>query len=183
MRRAFTRSAAIAAAALIGLAIAGAAAAADPADDGGLLGASSPRPQAPLVLPAAPKDLLRVHMTASGSMQFFVDGRSISVEPGNVVRYTLVAKTAQGPSNVSYEGIDCVQRRWKLYAVWRDSAGKWFRTDDDWRDIPAQGARRIHSTLYDDDFCKDFAVDGTAADIARRIGRGLRAVQHIGVGQ
>ena len=177
------RLAAIAAAALIGFAITGVAAAAGPAGDGGLFGANSPKPQAPLVLPAAPKDLLRVHVTASGSMQFFVDGRSISVEPGNVVRYTLVAKTAQGPSNVSYEGIDCVQRRWKLYAVWRDSAGKWFQTEDDWHDIPAQGAQRIHSTLYDDDFCKDFAVDGTAGDIARRIERGLRAVQHVGEGQ
>ncbi len=173
------RSAALFAVMLLGLA---GVAAADSSDGGGLFGAKSARPQTPVVLPPAPSDLLRVHVTNPGSMQFFVDGKSISVEPGHIVRYTLVAKTAEGPRNVSYEGIDCVQRQWKLYAVWRNGAGKWEPTQDIWHDIPAQSVQRIHSTLYDDNFCKDFGVDGTAGDIARRIGRGLRAVQHVGDG-
>ncbi|WP_298290209.1 CNP1-like family protein [Thiomonas sp.] len=157
---------------------------ADAADDGGVdsgvfTTSPSAQSQPAVVLPGAPQDLLHVHITAGGTLQFFVDRASISLHPGQVVRYTLVAQTPGGPRNVGYEGIDCARRQWTLYAIWNDADQRWTRVNDaGWQRIPQGGAARVHSTLYDDDFCKDGAVNGTAADMAQRIRQGLRAIPY-----
>lgn len=153
---------------------------AEASDDTGWFGAkASNKAESPVVFPGAPADLLHVHITAGGALQFFVDAASISVQPGQTVRYTLVAKTAGGPSNGTYEGINCALRQWKIYAIWNDSSKQWTAArGSDWQPIPESGATRIHSTLYDDDFCKDRVVNGTAADMAQRIKQGLRALPY-----
>jgi len=149
------------------------------ADDFGWLRAPSGQEQSPVVFPGAPSNLLHVHVTAGAALQFFVDRASITVEPGQIVRYTLVARAPNGPDNVSYEGIDCAHRRWKLYGVWNDANKTWqAASSTDWQRIPDSGAQRIHATLYDDDFCKDWAVNGTAAQIAQRIQQGLRVIPY-----
>jgi hypothetical protein len=149
------------------------------ADDAGALGAFPRLEQSPVVFPGAPSNLLHVHITASTALQFYVDRASITVEPGQVVRYTLVARAPSGTDNVSYEGIDCARRRWKLYGVWNDANKTWQAASSaDWQRIPDSGAQRVHATLYDDDFCKDWAVNGTAAQIAQRIQQGLRAIPY-----
>ena len=155
-------------------------ASADTGDDTGWFGTSKIIKESPVVFPGAPQDLLHVHVTDESALQFFIDRKSLAVQPGNTVRYTLVAKAGQGPSNVSYEGLDCAQRRWKLYAVWNEAEKKWTPAGgSDWQRIPESGATRIHSTLYNDDFCKDFTVNGSADDILRRVQQGLRAIPRI----
>ncbi|MDD4886736.1 MAG: CNP1-like family protein [Thiomonas sp.] len=148
-------------------------------DDTGWLGAKTSKVESPVVFPGAPGELLHVHITAGGALQFFVDRASISVQPGQTVRYTLVAKAPDGPRNVTYEGINCARRQWKLYALWNDSTKTWVAAStSDWQPIPERGAERIHSTLISDDFCKDWATDGTAAEMAQRIAQGLRYIQN-----
>lgn len=170
------RLAAILACLLAGLTIDQAARAAA-SDDTGWFGAKTSQVESPVVFPGAPDELLHVHITASGALQFFVDRASISVQPGQTVRYTLVAKVPDGPRNVSYEGINCARRQWKLYALWNDSTKTWAAAStSDWLPIPEHGAERIHSTLFSDDFCKDRATDGTAKEMAQRIEQGLRAI-------
>jgi hypothetical protein len=149
-------------------------------DDSGWFGAkASNKAESPVVFPAAPGELLHVHITAGGALQFFVDAASISVQPGQTVRYTLVAKTAGGPSNVTFEGINCTLKQWKIYAIWNDASKQWTAASTgDWQPIREKGATRIHSTLYSDDFCRDNAANGTAADMAQRIKQGLRALPY-----
>ncbi|MGC9162243.1 MAG: CNP1-like family protein [Thiomonas sp.] len=148
-------------------------------DDAGWFGTKTRETESPVVFPAAPSELLHVHITAGGALRFYVDRASISVQPGQIVRYTLVARVPGGPSNVTYEGIDCAQRQWKLYAVWNDASKTWSAvTTSQWQRIAGDGAQRIHSTLFDDDLCKDGAVHGTAAQIAQRIQQGLRAIPY-----
>ncbi|MDY0330528.1 MAG: CNP1-like family protein [Thiomonas sp.] len=146
------------------------------ADENGLFGAKSSAAEAPVVFPPAPTALVHVHITASGAMQFFIDRSSVTVEPGQTVRYTLVGKTPDGPPNITYEGINCATRQWKLYGLWNDASQKWVAaTGSDWQGIPENGAMRVHSTLYRDDFCRDQSVRGTAADLVRRVELGLHA--------
>ena len=147
------------------------------ADQSGLFGAKQSPAEAPVTFPRAPADLLHVHITASGALQFYVDRGSISVEPGQTVRYTLVGKTPDGPRNITYEGINCATRQWTLYGLWNDASQKWVAASGgDWQRIPENGATRVHSTLYSDDFCHNRAVRGTPADLARRIEMGLHAL-------
>lgn len=144
--------------------------------DEGWLGAKTTTAEAPVTYPGAPKDLVHVHITASGSLQFYVDRASVSVEPGQTVRYALVGKTPDGPSNITYEGINCAKRQWKLYALWNDASKQWVpAAGSDWQRIPENGAARVHSTLFRDDFCRNQSVRGPAADLVRRIELGLHA--------
>lgn len=152
---------------------------ADSSDATGWFGAKTGRVESPVVFPGAPGELLHVHITAGGTLQFFVDPASISVQPGQTVRYTLVAQIPGGPRNVTYEGINCALRQWKLYAIWNDASKQWTAASgSDWQPIPERGAARIHSTLYSDDFCKDAEAQGTPAEMAQRIQQGLRALPY-----
>ncbi len=152
---------------------------ADASDDTGWFGAKTSQVESPVVFPGAPGELLHVHITAGGALQFFVDRASISVQPGQTVRYTLVAKVPGGPRNATYEGINCALRQWKLYALWNDATKGWVAANtNDWQPIPERGAEHIHSTLFSDDFCKDSATNGAAADMAQRIEQGLRTMPY-----
>ena len=45
------------------------------------------------------------------------DLTSVRVDPDRVVRYTVVARSASGVENVSFEGIHCESREYKVYAL------------------------------------------------------------------
>ena len=57
-------------------------------------------------LPAAPRpeNLVEFFPAAATSFRFFIDAASLSVEDG-LIRYTLVARSASGYDNISYEGM------------------------------------------------------------------------------
>ncbi|UCD67751.1 MAG: CNP1-like family protein [Betaproteobacteria bacterium] len=71
-----------------------------------------------VVLPSYPieDNLIQVQFSGPKSFTYFVDTQSIFVYEGEVVRYTLVARSASGSENVSYEGIYCKARTYKSYA-------------------------------------------------------------------
>ena len=52
--------------------------------------------------------------------QYFVDTTSIKIGEDGVIRFSLVIKSSAGALNVSYEGIRCVTRERKVYALGRD---------------------------------------------------------------
>jgi hypothetical protein len=71
------------------------------------------------------------------------------------VRYALVVKTTGGATNVSFEGIHCKNRSWKLYATGR-SDGAWVKSPAsraDWRPIENRPVNRHHAALSRDYFC------------------------------
>jgi len=83
---------------------------------------------------------------ASGAFRFFIDADSLSVADG-IVRYTLVARSAQGVQNVSYEGMRCESGEVRIYAVGRD--GAWSGKPGEWRSpLP------WHRPLYREYFCR-----------------------------
>ena len=105
------------------------------------------RPESTLALPAWPKNenLLEFHVSNLSSFRFFIDAPSLSVEPDRVVRYTLVARSASGVSNVSYEGMRCDSGTYKIYAYGQD--GRWNARESDWRDIENVTTGRWHNEL------------------------------------
>lgn len=98
-------------------------------------------------------DLLPFDVSAATSNRFFIDGKSLSPGADGVVRYVLVIKTGGGATNVSFEGIRCSAREYKLYAT-----GRYDRTwgpllAGQWRPIEYKDRNRQHSVLSRDFFC------------------------------
>ena len=72
-------------------------------------------------LPAFPNqaDLAEFYVSSAATNKFFIDASTLAVGADGVVRYVLVVKASGGATNVSFEGINCKDRSWKLYATGR----------------------------------------------------------------
>lgn len=122
-------------------------------------------------LPVAPDPNLLLHfaITPNTSQSFHIDPRTLTVGADGVVRYTLVAKSSNGASSISYEGIRCQSFEKKLYAFGR-ADGSWSRARrDEWQPIFKNAANRQHVTLAQDYFCRDGQIAGKATVIIDRI--------------
>jgi hypothetical protein len=111
-------------------------------------------------LPPAPQDanLTQVYVSASTDNKFFVDTASVSVGSDGVVRYALVAISANGVRNVSYEGMRCATKEVRLYAFGHRD-GSWAKARaNQWRRIYEQTSNRQHAELYQAYFCPDGAI-------------------------
>lgn len=105
-------------------------------------------------LPPYPKaaDLVEFHVSAATDFRFFVDHTSLSVAKDRVVRYTLVARSASGVENVSYEGIRCKSAMVRAYAFGH-GGGRWSARGTAWRPVEPKGAQRWHFALWREYFC------------------------------
>ena len=130
----------------------------------GALREDKPWVESALSLPAYPKaeDLVAFSVSPLGSFHYALDKSSISVEPGGLVRYAVVATSAQGAVNVSYEGIRCPTQEYKIYAI--GMAGKWQLVRDPvWRPIQLRSPYSFRRTLMQDVLCPGgIAVTGPA---------------------
>jgi hypothetical protein len=86
----------------------------------------------------------------AGGFRFFVDGSTLSVAPGGIVRYVLVAVSPGGVQNVTYEGLRCPAAEHRIYASGQ-SDRTWAPSRTGWQ--PVCDARRWQITLYREYFC------------------------------
>ena len=123
-------------------------------------------------LPAFPRDegLVQFHVSGATSFKFFIDPASVLPGPDGVVRYTLVARSPRGVSNVSYEGIRCATSSWKMYALGND--GRWSARESEWRDIEPRSVQRWHLELRHRYFCPGRVAIHTAAEGVDALRRG-----------
>jgi hypothetical protein len=122
-------------------------------------------------LPGAPvpENLLPFYVSATATQSFAIDAKSLTVGTDGVVRYTLVAKSQEGATSISYEGIRCESFERKLYAFGRPD-GSWSRSRrDQWERISENSANRQHAALAKDYFCREKIVAGKAEQIVQRI--------------
>lgn len=80
--------------------------------------------------------------------RFAIDGRNLAIGDDGVVRYTLVAESASGARNVSFEGIRCTPRgQHRIYAY---GSGGRFHTiaDSDWQPISASDSDPYRYDLW-----------------------------------
>ncbi len=107
--------------------------------------------------PAFPKqeNLREFYVSPVNTNSHFIDTSTLIVGSDRIVRYVLVVVTSGGATNVSFEGINCDNRRWKLYATGRHD-GTWVKSRaarDEWRPIEYKSVNRHHSALNRDFFC------------------------------
>ncbi|MCX8085704.1 MAG: CNP1-like family protein [Rhodocyclaceae bacterium] len=105
--------------------------------------------------PAYPEEanLLPFYVSEMTAHRFFIDGTSLSVGKDGVVRYVLVVRTAGGTTNVSFEGIRCETREFRIYATGRGDRS-WAKARlSEWRPIENKPMNRHHAALSRDLFC------------------------------
>ena len=108
-------------------------------------------------LPRYPRNenLIQIYVSPTTTFRFFVDPGSVSVSEDGPIRYTLVARSPSGATNVSYEGIRCETRERKLYAFGTDD-GTWIQARSSrWVSISEDAANRQQAALADDFFCPE----------------------------
>jgi len=104
-------------------------------------------------LPAYPKedDLVGFFVSAANDFKFLVDGKSITID-GSIIRFTLIARSPQGVSNVSYEAIRCSSSEYRIYAIGHADR-TWAKRTTPWREIKPQSVQRWRYALRSDYFC------------------------------
>jgi hypothetical protein len=80
---------------------------------------------------------VRLDMSANTDFRYYVDWGSVSALEDRIVRYVLVARSASGAESVSFEGIRCQSREYRVYAVGKPEGG-WAGRASEWRPIPRQ---------------------------------------------
>jgi hypothetical protein len=106
-------------------------------------------------IPPYPKDadLVQFDAGAATPHRFFLDASSIIIGDDQVVRYTLVVKTAGGATNVTFEGIRCQAREQKTYALGHANRSWGRARNPQWRRIEYREVNRHHGTLFTDYLC------------------------------
>ena len=125
--------------------------------------------EAELQLPAAPAAdaLLTFHQTST--IQFQIDPNSLSIAADGTIRYTLVATSAAGARNVSYEGLRCSTYEKKLFAFGRPD-GSWSNARRaDWTRISQTDANKQHHVLYTEYLCDGNTIAGKVPDMIQRL--------------
>ena len=127
-----------------------------------------------LVLPAFPKNenLVRIQVDGGGNFDFFVDLESVSVGHDGIVRYTLLARSVAGATNITYEGIQCKSRERKFYAFGRQDRNWTIARDPRWIPISIAPRDMAEATLHDAYFCPDWTMVRDANEAKRVLREG-----------
>ena len=108
-----------------------------------------------VTLPPFPIDdrLLEVLIGGASPNQYFVDPASITIGEDWVVRFTSVIRSRSGARTISYEGMDCTDYEYKLYATGRPD-GSWSEVKrPEWKHIRFTEVNRHRIVLFSDFFC------------------------------
>lgn len=127
-----------------------------------------------LRLPAfpQPENLLPFYVSEMTSHRFMIDGSTLQVGQDRVVRYALIVQTSGGATNITYEGIRCDTREYRLYAAGRRD-GTWSETRTSaWRPIENKPINRHHAALSRDLFCPNGVAIFTPAEGLDALRRG-----------
>jgi len=111
--------------------------------------------EAQVTLPQFPKaeNYLPFEVSARTSFDFFVDAKSISVGADGVVRYTVIAKSADGALNISFEGMRCAEREYRIYAFARADKTWYEARNSQWESIQGAARNPQRTVLFRDFFC------------------------------
>lgn len=125
-------------------------------------------------LPGYPNDtnLKQIEIGPLTSFRFFVDTQSVNVGADGVVRFTLVARSDRGATNISFEGLRCKTQEKKLYAVGR-SDGTWIPASNAaWTILGRQNVNPAQSVLYEDFFCPEGIVVSSTSEAIDALNNG-----------
>jgi hypothetical protein len=121
---------------------------------GGLTEAERAWKEVQLELPQMPEDdsLLEVDVIDASRNRYFIDANSVSVGQDAVIRMTLVTEHRGGARTVTYEGIRCETREYRLYAI--GGPDGWTKPKSSrWRPVPLTGYKNIRGILLVEHVC------------------------------
>lgn len=101
-------------------------------------------------LPPYPRaeNLAEFQIAGTTSFRFFADLASVRVDADGVVRFTVIARSASGVENVSFEGIHCESREYKVYA-YGSTDRTWIRPrNPTWQSISSTSNNDLRNSLY-----------------------------------
>ena len=111
--------------------------------------------------------MLPIDMPSHLSLRFAVDTSSISVDTDRVVRYVIVASSANA-SNAMYEGIRCKTAEYKTYAR-MGSNGQWnIVQNPQWKLLADNGSRHTRAIAHQG-VCDGAAPATNAAEVIRML--------------
>jgi hypothetical protein len=119
-------------------------------------------------LPQYPKNenLVEFFVSSASTFRFYIDRASLGVK-NRLVHYTLVARSASGADNVTYEAINCASAEYRILAG--GQAGAWISRPTEWREISPRSVQRWHSVLRRDYFCPNNVAISDAAEGVRAL--------------
>lgn len=92
--------------------------------------------------------------TSASGFRFLVDAATLSVGRDGIVRYALVARSVEGVDNVTFEGMRCTTREYRIYAFGHED-GTWSARPGAWQTLRGSGVAPARRTLERDYFCRD----------------------------
>ena len=101
-------------------------------------------------LPPYPRaeNLAEFQIAGTTSFTFFADLTSVRVDADRVVRFTVIARSASGIENVSFEGIHCESREYKVYA-YGSIDGVWMPArNPQWKSITSTAKNDLRNSLH-----------------------------------
>lgn len=129
---------------------------------------SAPLPQFPKA-----ESYLPFQVSPTTPFAFYVDAKSVSVGADRVFRYTLIAKSSAGALNISFEGMRCIEREFRVFAYGR-SDGTWSEVRQPrWEPIRVDARNGERAVLYSDYFCpvsRNIANAEEAVEVLKRGG-------------
>jgi len=133
---------------------------------------AEPAPEEALALPKYPTGrLIELGVPDGGSFRYYVDPASVSAGRDGIVRYVLVARSPAGSDNVFYEGLRCMTRQYRIYALGR-ADGSWGGRQGDWQPLAASSTQPWRAVLFRDYFCPQSDPVRSAAEAVQALERG-----------
>ncbi|MBE7527534.1 MAG: CNP1-like family protein [Burkholderiales bacterium] len=121
-----------------------------------------------------PENLLEFDAGPAANLRYFIDAKSISVDEKRVIRYSMVAQSPQGASNVSYEGLRCETRERKRYATGNNDTRTWVRAGiSEWQPLERVSQLQAQRELAKFYFCPRGLVVGSSAEAIRALKAGV----------
>ena len=142
--------------------------------------AQQPKPGAivrfPSQVPAGDAGLVDVPLpSASGEIRFMIDPASVSRPEPALVRYLLVARSRSGYRNVSYEGLNCADNTWHIYATWDATSKRWVANGDkSWIRANTVSNGDVHGVLDRNYWCDGALAAGDPGQLMKRLRSGLQ---------
>jgi hypothetical protein len=109
--------------------------------------------EAEVAFPAYPdsKNFLAFSVGSLSKNRFKIDTTSVAIGADEVVRYVLAVEAPGGASNITWEGIRCSTRQYKVYAI--GLADRTWSAQRDSRWLPIESLNRHHAVLNREVFC------------------------------
>ena len=125
-------------------------------------------------LPPFPREenLVRIESDRGAGFVFFVDLESVIVGSDGVVRYTRVARSDGGATNIAYEGIRCAGRERRLYALGRADKTWSAARNQQWTSISELPDNRLQARLHDAYFCPSRSIARDTEEARMALKRG-----------